>query len=143
MNKLGDYFPQAQIQTHVRSILVKGAVLKLHSIDIHNPKIKRLIIIGRSHSEDDLGKVFINTGPQAPASQIFLSKSGRPYLDHDSYVDCSRIYPDSFNEVFSRVQSDLSSYLGKVTDEDIALIIKTLSEAKTISKMEKTKFGIV
>ena len=137
------FIPPEFIDEQARSILKKGAVFSLHSTDIRNPKIKRLVIISECDANGIVGKVYINTNRQAPNSQLRLLNEGRAYLDHDSYVDCSRIYPDEFEGVLEKIKADLRCHIGNVSKDDMDLIIAELISARTISKKEKQKYGII
>lgn len=140
--KLGDFFPEPEIDKHARSILTKGAVLRLQSADIWTPKIKRLIVIGCTDQGNNLGKIYINSEPQATHSQLLLESKNRPYLDRDSYADCSRIYEDEYNTVLDAVKHDLGCHIGNLSEEDMESIAKLLRACRTIPQKQKQKFGI-
>jgi hypothetical protein len=140
--KLGDLFPQEKREEQAKRLFTKGAVLRLHSSDINNPKIKRLIIIGFD-DEQTVGKVYINSAPQSSYSQLGFGAEERDYLDHDSYVDCSQIYEGSYSYLIECVQSDLSCHIGTLSDKDMADIERELRVARTIPTKQKRRFGLI
>ena len=112
--KLGDFFPEEKRDKHADGLLAKGAVLRVFATDINNQKIKRLIIIGVTN-EGTIGKVFINSDPQSSHSQIPIKALNREYLDHDSFVDCSRLYEDERETLLEILKADFSCYIGQVS----------------------------
>lgn len=140
--KLGDKFPESTREEYSKRALSKGAVLRFFSRDIQNPKIKRLIVIGIADGAT-IGKVYINTGPQSAHNQIKLDASGRDYLDHDSYADCSRIYENDYAGLLTLIRDNPSCYLGQVCAEDLHRIQAELISAKTIPLKQKRRFGLV
>lgn len=140
--KLGDSFSKEDRDKHAERLLAKGAVLRLFSADINNQKIKRLIIIGTA-GQGILGKIYINSNPQSDHSQIHLEASSRDYLEHDSYVDCSRIYEDDNETLLEILKKDLSCYIGQVSTADMAMIEAKLRIARTIPPKQKRRFGLI
>jgi hypothetical protein len=140
--KLGDLFPKEDRDEHAERLLAKGAVLRLYSTDINNRKIKRLIIIGFA-DQGELGKIYINSNPQSDHSQIQLGASSRDYLEHDSYVDCSRIYEDDRNVLLEMIKADLSCCIGQVSSADMERIESFLKAARTIPLKQKRRFGLI
>jgi len=140
---LGNFFPDEEIEKHAKAILTKGAVLRLFSCDIRVPKTKRLIIIGCAAPDGRLGKVYVNSAPQAVDDQLYLANTGREYLDRDSYVDCSRIYEDEYDVVLSAIKRDLGCHIGTVSMEDLQAITEQFQICRTIPKKQKIRFGIL
>lgn len=142
--RIGDLFPKEHKDQQARTMLVKGAVLRGYVPDIRNPKVKRLIIVGAKTKDGKVGKIYINTNQQASHSQILLENNdGREYLAHDTYVDCSEVYEEDYEEMVAALSKDFDRYLGNVSDKDMDLIEATIRACKTISPNKKKRFGIM
>ena len=59
------------------------------------------------------------------------------FLDHDSFVDCSKIYPIKRDVFKTKFLINTNIYLSQLSSSDISLIINTIRSAKTISIDEK------
>ena len=76
-----------------------GTVLRMTVKDTIPPKVKRFIIIGESVDSLTLASVYINTELNIKVNynldlqcrHITLESNGRDYLDHTSFVDCSKL----------------------------------------------------
>lgn len=76
-----------------------GTVLRMAVRDTNPPKIKRFIIIGASVDSLTLASVYVNTefnikvnyNLDLQCQHIEFDTTGRDYLDHTSFVDCSKL----------------------------------------------------
>ena len=73
---------------------------------------------------------------------IFIEKEGRPYLDHNSWIDCSDLIIRDISEIQIIIQNRPAAIIGKVSAEDLSLIVQTLKRAHTIKGKTKKKFGL-
>lgn len=152
--KLGDLFPDELKENNANYNLQKGSVIKMHVDDTTPPKVKRFIIIGITKDEVTLGAVYINSEINP---NIFRNKSlrdlhlplvaeGNDFLDHDSFVDCSKIFPKS-TEVLKNFLIENTDpnqgAIGKVEESDLGQIQAKLLKAMTISYADKKRFGII
>jgi len=67
---------------------------------------------------------------------------GRPYLDHNSWIDCSDLIIRDVSEILTIMQNRPAALIGHVSAEDLSLIIQTLNRAHTIKGKTKKKFGL-
>lgn len=97
----------------------------------HPPKLKFVVIVCKDI--DYMGFLvnsrinrFIQKKPDLLECQVILNKSGYRFLFHDSYLDCSEIYP--FED------AELVVGLELVNDKTKLEIKTVVSKAKTIEK---------
>lgn len=127
-----------------------GCVLKLFVNDTNPPKIKRFVIIGKNKENLSLASVYINStinqnvnwSTEQKALHLEFECNGRSYLDHKSYIDCSKLYFKDLNEIEEAVEKRNDAIIGYVSEEDLELIISTVSRATTIKGKYKKKYGI-
>ena len=144
---LGNQFPDHIKRQFAKRSLEIGIVLKLLVQDTTPPKIKRLIIVGRTEDHLTIASVYINSPkdkkwPEGRKSQQLLFKAeNRDYLDKDSFIDCSDLKIKDNNELFGIVKNRPSAVIGKVSDEDFELIKNTIINSRTIKGKHKKKYG--
>ena len=130
--------------------LKPGYVLRLFVKDTHPPKTKRFIVVGISTDEISLASVYINSKLNKNAAwsieleslNLFFEKTGRLYLNHDSWVDCSDLVIRNISEIHSIIQTRPDAIIGELEAKDLQLIITTLKKAFTIKGKIKKKFGL-
>ncbi len=71
-----------------------------------------------------------------------MKAAGRPYLSHDSFADCSKVYEKDFDEILKVLENDASSLLGELSADDLRLVRQTIKTARTISVRVKKKYGL-
>ena len=65
--------------------------------------------------------------------QVRLKVPEHPFLDHDSFVDCSNPRREFLRErLLSAVTNDMKAYQGAVSGHAISDILDAVSRAKTI-----------
>lgn len=146
---LSDFFPESCKEDFASRNLKVGCVLKLKVSDTNPPKEKRFIVVGITADSVRLATVFINSEinltclytHELRELQHFFASSGREYLDHDSYVDCSKLFIRSKAEIFQAVIKRPESIIGHLSDEDLSAIRSKIISAKTIKGKDKKKFG--
>ena len=109
-----------------------------------NLRNKFFIILGFDNNGNIIGGVVINSSinynlPDNVTDYLMpISKKQFPFLEHDSFVNCSRLKTVS-KEKFSR-----ETYRGRVEDEEtINLIIGTVCESPYVNKYQLKEFGII
>lgn len=148
---LGNKFPAKYRQDFCDSHLKKGAVLKIHVEFSRPPKIKRFAVLG---IDENCGKAlvsFINTeiNPNVLCLkhlqdlQLPLPCQDTPYLDRDSYLNCSYLREVDLEWVRNKLVSDPSIYLGQMSPTDLSRIARKIRGAKTIKTKVKKKYGFV
>lgn len=151
MPNLGDFFPDDLKKQFVADNFKIGAVLRYGVSFTTPPKFKRSIIVGFDRQKSVLGIVLINSeiNPRTFPAQhlkdlhLELNEIGRDYLDHTSFVDCSKIFEQDIEEVKNLVRDTPSVHLGALTDQDLIEVLNKIKSAKTISLATKEKFGLI
>lgn len=151
MTDLSDLFPQSFRDDFAERNVQIGSIIRVFVRDTIPPKIKRFIVIGFSDDKVLLGTVFINSEIN---SNIFRTSDLRnlhvpldanlhDFIDHDSFVDCSKINERSFAEIKQLLSNDPECSKGTISEETMKIISTTLANASTISLSKKRKFGIL
>ncbi len=127
-----------------------GCVLKTHVDDTHPPKIKRFIVVGKDDKSVSLATIYINSeinenvnwSIEQKALQLEFDTANRAYLNHKSYVDCSKLYFKDYSIINGTAKENPQIIIGQVSDNDMRLITETLANAITIKGKYKKKYGI-
>lgn len=133
----------------VQQYLRPGSVLRLFVKDTNPPKTKRFIVVGISVDEICIATVYINSNLNKKAAwsieleslNIFFEKSDRPYLDHDSWIDCSDLIIRDVSEIQSIITKRADAVIGRLSDDDLSMVIDTLKNSPTIKGKTKKRFG--
>ena len=150
MQSLGDFFPKETKQQLANENFKVGSVLKYH-IDFTNPpKVKRLIIVGFDTEKVLFATVLINSeiNPKVFPSKelqdlhIGLDSTGREYLSHFSFVDCSNLIEQDINSIKNQLSESPDMHLGCLSNEDLNSVQAKIKEAKTIPLATKKKFNL-
>jgi hypothetical protein len=150
MSSLGEFFPEDYREKLALENLKKGAVIRVEVLDTVPPKIKRLIIVGIDESKTPIATIFINSeiNPYVLATQELqklqhrLESSRCPFLDHDSFADCSKIKERMYSEIFELIKDQPSAHMGELSQEDWDLIKNLLKSSRTIPIRIKKKYGL-
>ena len=126
-----------------------GSVLRFHLTTTTPPKIKRFIITGFSRDKISVATVFINSeiNPNVfPTSylqslHIELEAEGREYLDHNSFVNCSDVKEEKYEDLKTALENNPYCNIGTVSDEDLKNIKDKLAVARTLPDIIKNKYG--
>jgi hypothetical protein len=130
--------------------LPSGTVLKLFVTDTNPPKIKRFIIIGYSGDKLQLATIYINTqinrrfswSIELECLQYKVEAITRPYLDHDSWIDCSELIIRPASEISNIVKERPEAIIGKLSDGDFKVVIDLLQTSPKIKGKIKKRFGL-
>jgi hypothetical protein len=149
-SSLGDSFPKETKQEFSNRSLKEGCVIKCLVNDTKPPKEKRFIVMGISYDKVALGTVYINTeiNPNVFPTQelkdlhLPLKAESREYLDHDSFVDCSKIYEKNLSEIKAIIEQTPTCCIGDLSAEDYKVIKDKIKASKNISPHVKKKFGL-
>lgn len=146
---LKDSFSPEERLKFVRERFRAGLVIKLFCDFTTPPKFKWLLIVS-THSERPLFFI-INTEPTEFAKQNArlrdqhkpIMKQSNPFLEHDSFIDCSTAH-DNFdrNEIEEALAMDTSLILGSICSETAALILESISESPTLSRVHINQIGM-
>ena len=146
---LGDLFPKKLKSNFAnRSIDIgKSILVKIDDIDVKYPKY--IIIVSKSEEEILLAYVIINTEinekvfptEYLKSPHVLIDRNNHQFLDYDSYVNCSEIRVFKTDEIVSFLISNPERALGNVNDDVMKLIHLTITNARTIPRLLKVKFG--
>lgn len=83
-------------------------------------------------------KINYKLPPSVTDYQLPVSVEQFPFLEHNSFINCSKII------VAKRSKFNKTTYRGEISDtEMMELIINTIKESPTVNKMQLKEFGIV
>lgn len=105
---------------------------------------KFFIVLGFDNEGNVIGGLVINSKinyklpPSVTDYQLPVSVEQFPFLEHNSFINCSKII------VAKRSKFNKTTYRGEISDtEMMELIINTVRESPTVNKMQLKEFGIV
>lgn len=146
---LGDFFPKANRERHCDSLIKAGAVFRMSVPHTNPPKIKRFAVIGVSDDRASVGILFINSEinpalfPSTYLKSLHfpLPSEDRPYIEHDSFLDCSQLYEMDFQILKEHCVADVGVHIGETADTDFEKIKNLAASATTIETKKKRKYG--
>lgn len=104
---------------------------------------KFFIVLGFDNEGNVIGGLVINSKinyklpPSVTDYQLPVSVEQFPFLEHNSFINCSKII------VAKRSKFNKTTYRGEISDtEMMELIINTVKESPTVNKMQLKEFGI-
>ncbi len=105
---------------------------------------KFFIVLGFDNDGNVIGGLVINSKinyklpPSVTDYQLPVSVQQFPFLEHNSFINCSKII------VAKRSKFNKTTYRGEISDtEMMELIINTVKESPTVNKMQLKEFSIV
>ena len=105
---------------------------------------KFFIVLGFDNEGNVIGGLVINSKinyklpPSVTDYQLPVSVEQFPFLEHNSFINCSKII------VAKRSKFNKTTYRGEISDiEMMELIINTVKDTPTVNKMQLKEFGIV
>lgn len=105
---------------------------------------KFFIVLGFDSEGNVIGGLVINSKinynlpPSVTDYQLPVSVEQFPFLEHDSFINCSKII------VAKRFKFNKTTYRGEIPDTRMMeLIINTVKESPAINKMQLKEFGII
>ena len=142
--------PLGKFNTQGRQSVPKvGMVLKLFVKDTNPPKEKRFIILGFTEDGVSLASVYINSdinpninwAIELKEQHVFFNKTGRPYLRHGSYIDCSKLIFRTTAEIQTAITQRSDAVLGELNSADLRTLINKVRDSSTIKGKYKRKYG--
>lgn len=105
---------------------------------------KFFIVLGFDNEGNVIGGLVINSKinhhlpPNVTDYQLPITIKQCPFLQHNSFVNCSKII------VAKRTKFNKNTYRGEISDDDLMkLIIDTVKESPTVNKKQLKDFGII
>lgn len=143
MGDLGSFLTDRQKKDLLTRMLTPGQVFVFFCNFTEPHKEKYLVIAGK---RDDLFYVFvinskindfIRTRPALLEAQAPLSSGTYTFLPHDSYIDCSKVYILSEDEIHEQLIERFQRVLGNLSQDTLENIINVVGRSKTLSPVEK------
>lgn len=151
MQSFSDFLPQETKEQLSESNFKVGAVLKYHVAFTNPPKEKRLIVVGVDSEKVLFAAVLINSeinpnvfkSPEMKNLHLKFDSTGREYLEHPSYVDCSTLFEQDIAAVKKLMTNSPITHLGSLSGQDLKDITDKIKGAKTITPKMKKKYGFM
>lgn len=126
-----------------------GTVLRMMVKDTTPPKVKRFVIVGESADTLTLASVYINTelnmtvnyNLDLQSQHIEFQATDRDYLDHPSFVDCSKLKIIERAELCTIIQNRPAVVIGKLDHQDFEVIRRQITCSPTIKGKIKKRYG--
>ncbi|MET7258021.1 hypothetical protein [Dyadobacter fermentans] len=126
-----------------------GTVLRMMVKDTTPPKVKRFIIVGESADSLTLASVYINTELNMTVNynldlrcqHLEFPADGRDYLDHTSFVDCSKLKIIERAELCAIIQNRPTIVIGKLDQQDFEMVRRQITCSTTIKGKIKKRYG--
>jgi hypothetical protein len=147
--RLGNQFPSSIREDFCKRKLIQGAVLRTMAEETNPPKIKLFVVWGAEESLNKIGVSFINSEIQSiktaklKALQHPLLLKNNPFLDHNSFLDCSKIYEKDLQKVRDLFIGDTGIYLGDISPGDLSAAKQIIKNAITIETKLKKRYSFV
>ncbi len=129
--------------TH-KQILTPGNVLFLYCDFTTPPKEKFLILVSIQSGllffiiNSEINQ-FKKDSADLLESQVSLARKTHPFLNHNSWIDCSKVVRDiGAAEVFQQINSKLGSVVGAITNEVRMKIRTVTNDSRTLENRFKT-----
>jgi hypothetical protein len=140
------FLPEKAQRILLRAKIKPGSIIHLFCNFINPPHNKFVVVTHIDHHEDELLVFFINSAispfmakdPNLVACQISLTKIRYPFLDHDSFLNCSKVIDsidiDTIIDHLLKTPKDLKGVLLK---EESSKVVQAVSIAQTISEYDR------
>jgi hypothetical protein len=147
---IGEQFPEHARKAFAQENIRAGVVVRRTVTETNKPKIKRCVVLGISDDLTSVGVLFINSEinfniiatKELQELQFEVTTTGREYLDHDSFVDCSQLFEQSYMNLLKEAQSEPGIILGRVSRAELDTIINLAKRSRKISPKLKKKYHI-
>lgn len=120
---LGSAFPPQFLQAQIRRRLVPGAVIKLMvTMDDGELQEKRFVVIKVDDNtstcviNSEIGP-YIQARPHLARCQASMPVAQHDFMDHDSFVDCSRARQYKTPDVLRDLQNEPTWILGAISED--------------------------
>lgn len=149
MANLGEFFPGDLKDEFSRRNVKVGSVLRLKVHDTFPPKIKVFIIIGQTIDGFSLATLYVNSNVNININfskelanlQIPISIKEYNFLDHDSFVDCSKLMMKDRAEIEQIISNRPEAFVDDLSEDQIKYFREIIRKSTTIKGKLKKKFG--
>ena len=149
MTSLGNFFPDDLKDEFSRRNVKVGSILRLKVKDTIPPKIKIFIIIGQTIEGFSLATLYVNTdinfninfSQELIDLQIPISKDKYNFLNHNSFVDCSKLIIKERIEIEKILSQRPEAFVDDLSKEQIKYFREVVRNSITIKGKIKKRFG--
>lgn len=149
MSKLGDFFSDDLRKNFSQRNVKVGSVLKLKVEDTKPPKVKFFIIIGQNIEGFSLATLYINSDINFNVNfsqdlidlQVPISKEDYNFLEHNSYVDCSKLMFKDREEIESILSRRPEAFVDELNNKQISYLKEVIKKSTTIKGKIKKRYG--
>ena len=124
-----------------------GSIISIDISGIDHPKWN--IILDITDDKLLVASVFINTeikyyfinNPELVELQYEIKSNNIKFLDHDSFIDCSKVFESSYSYYKSTIlKSGSVRKIGDLPENDLKNVVKLVRKSKNISVKTKKTF---
>jgi len=123
-----------------------GSIVSINCDGIDHPKWN--IILDIMDDKCLIASVFINSeinffhinSPELVALQYPIKKIDFPFLDHDSYIDCSNLFEKHYKEYKVTLINNAIRKIGELSEPEIESIYEFVRKSKNIKGKTKKKY---
>jgi hypothetical protein len=144
---LADALPENLKQVFAERHINAGSVIKIY--DRIAKKEKWHLIVGVSDNKILTASVRINSDLNTnciPNSlrtyHLYITKKENPFLDHDSYVDCSKLLIRDTKDFISCIKNNAGNLLGQMPAKKLDHIRATIAICPVIAQKHKAMFKL-
>jgi len=146
---LGDFFPDNFKDDFAKRNIDLGNAILIKIPDFTIIYDKYIIVVSKDDKEVFLAYVVINSeanpniayNSYLKSLHIKIDKKNNPFLEKDSFVDCSKLREFPTQTVVDFLTKNPERAVGNVSSDVLKAIHITISTASTIEPFMKKKFG--
>jgi hypothetical protein len=127
-----------------RAKLGPGSIVHLYCDFIVNPDNKFLVIM---YIDDDTVLAclinsrihpLIEKDPRLKACQIMLDAKTYTFLNHDSFLNCTKLFDDlDTSKIIDHLLDNPDDYKGSLGESELVSVIEAINDTDTISEMDR------
>jgi hypothetical protein len=117
---LGGRFPPEFLERHLRRRLAPGVVFKVRALmDDQQVREKRFLAIAVDDQTvacviNSVVNPFIEARPALRRCQVLITAADHPFMQHDSYIDCRKVFRIPTNQVVAELLANSEWMLGTI-----------------------------
>ena len=148
---LGDFFPEDLKQKFAeRNIDIGQSILiKINNFNINYDKY--IVLIGFDKENLDCGAVVINSEinenvfptTYLKSLHVEIDVQNHNFLENNSFINCSEIKTYQKQQLVDFLKANPERLVGNLSDIVLKKVHLTLMNARTITNIEKKKYGLI
>ena len=146
---LGDFFPDDFKARFAKRNIDLGSAILIKIPDFSINYDKYIIVVAKNNAEKSIAYVVINSEANPNVAynaylkslHIKIDKANNPFLERDSFVDCSKLREFSIDKVIAFLKKNPERVVGNVSEDVLKSIHLTIIKATTIEPYIKKKYG--